>query len=202
MDGAWVPVLLAAVISLVAITWLTGRRAVARELRAGLEPIEDFSKVHPPLSGPPRAAVVLLSADPTGIPFRKSRPWLDPLIRDQLLVLLTVAFPPRPFVAEQHRVAIDRVSNSLVRLTAHFGYMEPPRITPIIRACGVAGLDIDKDTTAFVYADPVIVGKVRGGLPRWQRYIFEIMQRLSRKLAEDLEIKADRQVEIGVEVAV
>lgn len=150
----------------------------------------------------PRAAVVLLTPDPTGVPFRKSRPLLDPLIHDQLLVLLTVTFPPRPFVPEQQRVEIDRVSNSFVRLTACFGYLEPPRITPIIRACGVAGLYIDKDTTAFVYAEPVIVGKSRGGMPRWQRFIFEIMQRLSRKLAEDLEIKADRRVEIGVEVAV
>lgn len=202
MDGAWVPLLIAAFVSLVAITWLTGRRAVARELRAGMEPFEEFSKEHPPLTGPPRAAAVLLSGDPTGVPFRKSRPWLDPLIQDQVLVLLTVVFPPRPYVAEPHRVAIDRVSNSFVRLTAYFGYMEPPRITPIIRACGAAGLDIDKDTTAFVYADPVIVGKTRGGMPRWQRYFFEIMQRLSRRLAEDLEIKADRQVEIGVEVSV
>jgi KUP system potassium uptake protein len=202
VDGAWVPVLLAAVVSLVAITWLTGRRAVARELRAQLEPIEEFSKEHPALTGAPRAAVVLLTGDPTGVPFSKSRPWLDPLIHDQLIVLLTVTFPPRPFVAEPHRVAIERVSNSFVLLTAYFGYMEPPRITPILRACGVAGLNIDKNTTSFVYADPVIVGKIRDGMPRWQRYIFEIMQRLSRKLAEDLEIKADRRVEIGVEVAV
>lgn len=202
MDGAWVPLLIAAFVSLVAVTWLTGRRAVARELRAGIEPFEEFSREHPPLTGPPRAAVVLLSGDPTGVPFRKSRSWLDPLIQDQVLVLLTVVFPPRPYVAEPHRVAIDRVSNSFVRLTAYFGYMEPPRITPIIRACGAAGLEIDKDTTAFVYADPVIVGKIRGGMPRWQRYFFEIMQRLSRRLAEDLEIKADRQVEIGVEVSV
>jgi K+ transporter len=80
--------------------------------------------------------------------------------------------------------------------------MEPPRITPILHACGVAGLEIDKDDTAFVFADPVIVGKSRDGMPRWQRYFFEIMLRLSRRLAEDLEIKADRQVGIGVEVAV
>jgi KUP system potassium uptake protein len=202
VDGAWVPLLIAAIVSLVAITWLTGRRAVARELRAGLEPIEEFSKEHPALTSPPRSAVVLLTGDPTGVPFKKSRPWLDPPMRDQLIVLLTVIFPPRPYIADVERVAIDRLSNGFVRLRAYFGYMEPPRITPIIRACGVAGLEIDKDTTAFVYADPVIVGKIGTGMPRWQRNLFKVMYRLSRKLAEDLEIKADRQVEIGVEVAV
>jgi KUP system potassium uptake protein len=202
MDGAWVPLLIAAIVTLVAITWLTGRRAVARELRESLEPIEEFAKEHPPLTGPPRSAVVLLTGDPSGVPFKKSRPLLDAPMRDQVIVLMTVIFPPRPYVAAVERVAIDRLSNRFVRLRAYFGYMEPPRITPILSACGVAGLDIDKDTTAFVYADPVIVGKPRGGMPRWQRNFFEIMWRLSRRLAEDLEIKADRQVEIGIEVSV
>ncbi|MGB8910333.1 MAG: KUP/HAK/KT family potassium transporter [Candidatus Cybelea sp.] len=202
VDGAWVPILVAAVISFGAITWLTGRRAVARELREQLEPIEEFSKERPALTRAPRSAVVLLSGDPTGVPFRKSRPWLDPLMSDQLIVLLTVTFPPRPYVAEPQRVAIDRISNSFVRLTACFGYMEPPRIAPILRACETAGLNIGANTTSFVYANPVIVARSRDGMPRGQRYVFEIMQRLSRKLAADLEIKADRRVEIGVEVAV
>jgi KUP system potassium uptake protein len=202
VDGAWVPVLIAGVVSLVAVTWLTGRRAVARELRAQIEPIEEFSKQHPAYTGVPRSAVVLLTGDPTGVPFKKSRPLLDPPMRDQLLVLLTITFPPRPYVAEPHRVKIDRVSSNFVKVAAYFGYMEPPRITPILRACGVSGLNIDKDDTAFVFADPVIVGKGRDGVPRWQRYFFEAMLRLSRPLAEDLEIKANRRVGIGVEVAV
>jgi KUP system potassium uptake protein len=202
LDGAWVPILLAAVVSLIAITWLTGRRAVARELRAQSEPIEEYAKEHPPFSGPPRSAVVLLTGDPTGVPFKKSRPLLDAPMRDQVVVLMTVTFPPRPYIPEWQRVAVDRLSENFVQLTARFGYMEPPRITPILHACGVAGLFIDDDSTAFVYSDPVIVGKSSGGMPRWQRYIFEIMQRLSRRLAEDLEIRANRRVEIGVEVAV
>ncbi len=41
IDGAWVPVLIAAAISLLAVTWLTGRRAVAFELRDQYEPIEN-----------------------------------------------------------------------------------------------------------------------------------------------------------------
>jgi K+ transporter len=39
-------------------------------------------------------------------------------------------------------------------------------------------------------------------LPRWQRRFFEVLQRNSRTLATELEIKANRQIELGVEVAV
>ena len=80
--------------------------------------------------------------------------------------------------------------------------METQRLAPILNACGVADLNLDKDSTSFVFANPVIVGKSDGGLPSWQRRFFEVLQRNSRTLAAELEIKANRQIELGVEVAV
>jgi K+ transporter len=72
----------------------------------------------------------------------------------------------------------------------------------VLRACEAADLGIDNDATAFVYAYPVVVSKERGGLPGWQRDLFQLLLRLSRTLAAELEIKPNRRVELGVEVAV
>jgi K+ transporter len=105
-------------------------------------------------------------------------------------------------VPEDRRVTIDEISERLVRIRADFGYVEMQRLAPILNACGAANLNIDKDTTSFVFANPVIVGKRTGGLPSWQRRFFEVLQRNSRTLATELEIKANRQIEVGVEVAV
>ena len=202
IDGAWVPVLVAAGISLVAVTWLTGRRAVACELRDQYEPIEQFLTERRALTQRPKGAVVLLSGDPAGVPFVKDRPWLAPLIAEDLVILLTVKAVPRPYVPEKQRVTIDDSSENFTCIVAVFGYMEQPRLAPILSACGAANLDIDKDTTSFVYANPVIVGKKSGGLPPWQRKLFELMRRLSLTLAAQLEIKANRRIELGIEVAV
>jgi KUP system potassium uptake protein len=202
IDGAWVPLVVAAAIALIAITWLTGRRAVARELRAAQEPFDQFLAEQGTATNPPQGAVVLLSGDPAGVPFVQSRAWLGQLVRDKLVVLLTVKSAPRPHVSENERVTVDRISPRLVRVTAAFGYMETPRITPILRACETSDLAIDKDSTLFVYGSPVIVGKAHGGLPRWQRLFFDLMQRVSQSLATELQIKANRRIELGIEVAV
>jgi KUP system potassium uptake protein len=202
VDGAWLPLVVAAAISITAVTWLMGRRSVARELRAQQEPVETFVAEHPALAQPPKGAVVLLSGDPTGVPFVGTHKWLARLISDEVVILLTVKPVPRPYVPERERVTIDKMSERLVRVRADFGYMETPKLAPILRACGAADLNIDKDTTSFVYANPVIVAKERGGLPRWQRQFFELMHRNARTLATQLEIKANRQIELGVEVAV
>jgi KUP system potassium uptake protein len=202
LDGAWVPLVAAALISLIAVTWLTGRRAVARALAGEQEPMEDFLTEYGELTHPPKAAVVLLTADPTGIPFVNKHRWLAPLVAEERIILLTIVPVPKPYVGDDSRVKIEHVSNRFVRVTASFGYMEPVRLDPILRECEAEHLDIDKDTTSFIYADPVIVPKGIGGLPRWQRRLFEWLQHNARTLAAELEIKASRRVELGVDVPV
>jgi KUP system potassium uptake protein len=202
LDGAWVPLIVAAVITLIAITWLTGRRAIARALAAEQEPVESFFARHGELTGTPQGIVVLLTGDPTGVPFVDKHPWLAALIANEELVLLTISLAPRPYVDDAGRVVVDRVTKSFVRITASFGYMENPRLAPVLAACAACDLDIDRATTSFVYANPVIIPKAGGGLPNWQRRLLIWLQTNSRTLAAELEIPADRRVQLGVETAV
>jgi KUP system potassium uptake protein len=202
LDGAWVPLVVAAAILVIALTWLSGRRAVVREFRLAQEPADEFLAKHPALTGPVKGTIVLLSPDRDCVPLVRGHQWLDRLIGEELVVLLTITFEPRPYVPEAQRVLIERNSERLARVSAAFGYMELPRIGPIISACGAADLEIDKETTAFVYAGPVIVAKDGGGMPDWQRNCFQLLQRLSRTLAAELEIKPSRRVELGIEVPV
>ncbi len=202
LDGAWVPLVVAGVIAVVAITWLTGRRAVAQGLAAGQEPVERFLAERKPNAAKPARTIVFLTADPTGVPFVNNHPWLAPLIDEDLLVLMTVIAVPVPYVAENERVTIERASDRFVRVRATFGYMERPTLDPIMQACESRNLDLDHDATSFVYANPLVVRATHAGLPRWQRGLFAWLQRNSRTLATELEIPANRRIELGVEAAV
>jgi KUP system potassium uptake protein len=202
LDGAWVPLVVAAVISIVATTWLTGRRAVARSLAAGQKSMDAFLKEYGNVTQAPNGTIVLLTGDPTGVPFLDNHPWLGQLLAVEQLVLLTVTIAPVPYVARDKRVTIERVTSRFVRVRALFGYMERPTLAPILQQCKQERLDIDKDTTSVVYANPVIVPEPHGGLPRWQRGLFLWLQHNSRNLATELEIPANRRIELSVEAAV
>lgn len=201
LDGAWAPLIVAAIISIMATTWLTGRRAVARSLAVGQKSIDAFLK-EGNVTQAPTGTIVFLTGDPTGVPFVENHRWLGPLLAEEQLVLLTVATVPVPYVAGDERVSIERVTSRFVRMHAKFGYMERPTLVPILQQCEREWLDIDKETISVVYANPVIVPEAHGGLPRWQRSLFLWLQRNSRNLAMELEIPANRCVELSVEAAV
>jgi K+ transporter len=80
--------------------------------------------------------------------------------------------------------------------------MEPFRIEPVLQSCESQGLDLEEERTSFFYADTKIVALPRGGLPRWQRWLFSVLHRNARTLPEELEIPAERCVELGVTVAI
>jgi KUP system potassium uptake protein len=202
LDGAWVPLVVAGIISMLAITWLTGRRAVAQGLAAGQKPMDAFLAQYGNVQRPTDRTIVLFTGDPSGVPFVDNHRWLGPLIAEERLVLLTIAGVPVPYVDEGRRVTIDAVTPEVVRVRAAFGYMERPTLAPILQACSTERLHIAMDTSSFVYANPIIVPKREHGLPRWQRSLFSWMQRNARTLAEELEIPANVRVELSVDAEV
>jgi KUP system potassium uptake protein len=202
LDGAWVPLVVAGAISVVAITWLTGRRAFSRGFAAGQEPVERFLAKRLPAIAPPDDTIVMFTGDPSGVPFVRDHAWLEPLMDERQLVLLTINPVPVPYVDDAHRVTIDRTSPRFVRVSAEFGYMEKPRLEPILHACESDHLDLEAPTTSFIFADPVVVPAKQGGLPRWQRGLFAWLQQNSRSLPTELEIPVAKRVQLSVEAAV
>jgi KUP system potassium uptake protein len=200
-DGAWIPLAISALVMAIAITWLEGRRGVAKVLTEQQVPVAQFLAEHPALKHSAEGTMVLLTGDPNGVPFVTNHRWLVPRLDHERVALLTIVSAGRPYVDEHERVRIERPCDRFAKISASFGYMEQPRIKPIIEACKRNGFDIDSDTTSFVYADPIILRKTNG-LPRWQRRLFGFLHRLSKPLAEELRIKPERRVELGLEVDV
>jgi KUP system potassium uptake protein len=202
LEGGYVPVAISAAVTIVALTWLEGRRCVARSVREQLEPVEQFlNETYDQPLGHATGTMVFLSGDPEGIPFMANHRWLRARAHHERIVLLTLSRVQAPYADPANRVKIERLSDRLVRVVAHFGYMEPPRIAIILDACSASGLQLDDPETSFFYADAKLT-KMAGGMPGPQRWLFGVLSRNSRPLSDDLQIPADRRVELGLEVAI
>jgi KUP system potassium uptake protein len=202
IDGGYVPFAISAVITTIALTWLEGRRCIAITLHEQVQPVEDYLRETRSLALPAaNGTMVFLTGDPNGVPFMLKHRWLKRRSFHERIVLLNLSRVQGPYADAEHRVKIEHLSERLVRVVAHFGYMEPPRVAPILQSCGEAGLHIEDPETSFFYADPKLVPAAHG-MPRTLRWLFGVLARNSRPLPDDLQIPADRRVEIGLEVGI
>ena len=201
LDGGYIPLAISAVLVLLSLTWLEGRRCLARALADQQTSLEDvLQKLPAGVAG--GGTMVFLTPDPRGVPFLARHRWIRERAKDERIVVLNIARAGTPYLTHEERVTVERFSLRLIRVVARFGYMEAPRLEPILRACEAFGLDLDRDDTSFFYADAKIEALARDGMPAWRREIFEALLRNARPLPDDLRIKAERRVELGVTVAI
>jgi hypothetical protein len=161
--------------------------------------VAKFLADHPALKQKPEGTMVLLTRRSERGAVRSTPPLDRAPSRLRTGRAADDRFGGRPYVDEHERVTITRPCDRFAQISWSFGYMEQPRIKPILEACKKRGFD--SDTTTFIYADPIILRKTNG-LPRWQRRFFGFLHRLSKPLAEELRIKPERRIELGIEVDV
>jgi KUP system potassium uptake protein len=202
LDGAWVPVLVSAVLAYCALTWLEGRRCFAKSLAAKALPVAEYVRDARTEIAEPKGTMIFLTGDPGRVPFIGDHRWLRERAEEERVVLLTLVRSLQPYVSSTARVKVERVQEKLTIVRASFGYMERPDIMPVFRACSTSGLELDSDDTSFFYADAKLVPAKDKPFPAWQRGFFGFMFRNARPLPDDLGIRPDRRIEIGVEVAI
>jgi KUP system potassium uptake protein len=201
VQGAWLPLAISAVLSIIALTWLEGRKRLHAALAAQQMPVDEVLQTIQQPTTLPTETMVFLTPDPNGVPFLASHRWIRERARNERIVLLNLQPTRQPYVSADSRVTIETLSAQLVRVRGRFGFMESPRIDPVLQACGAQGLDIDNPETPFFYADPKIVAAKDHGFPYWRRWLFAVLSRNSRPLPDDLQIPAERRIELGVTVA-
>jgi KUP system potassium uptake protein len=200
LDGGWIPISISVVIVVISMTWLEGRRSLQKALAEQQIPLETVLEKLPSGMGE-EGTMVFLTPDPRGVPFLARHRWVRDRAREERIVVMNITRATTPYLTDEERVTVERFSLRLVRVIARFGYMEAPRIDPILKSCAAFGLDLDRDDTSFFYADPKIEPLARGGMPSWRRELFATLQRNARPLPDDLHIKAERRIELGVTVA-
>jgi KUP system potassium uptake protein len=201
-EGAWLPLAISAFFVLTSWTWLEGRRCLGKSLLDLQMPLEQYLREAKPSNVHPKGTMVFLTGNPHGVPFigGKHR-WIRARADEEQIVLLTLTRAARPYVPQSERVHIKRINERLAIVGASFGYMEGPVISAVTQACGAQGLNIDSDDTSFFYADPKIIAAHEKRLPGWQRGYFSFLARNARPLPDDLEIRPERRVELGIEVS-
>jgi KUP system potassium uptake protein len=203
-QGGYVPLILAALVYSVMLTWHVGATAVTARLQDAVMPIGAFVANIAEGSIPrvPGTAVFLTRTQRDVPPVMV---WHVRHIRalHERIFVLTVTTQSVPWVDDSTRLTFEEIAPRFWRAAARYGFMERPDIPALLQQAHERGCAIDlSDVTYFVGHETVVPRDDEKALPRVVEALFAFMQRNSAHLTEYFRLPTDAVVEIGREISI
>jgi len=202
-EGAWVPLLLAACVGLIMITWVRGARLLSKQTRkqeVDLDWLLRKLEAKPPHRVPGTA--VFFTGDPDAVPTALMHNLKHNRVLHERNIILSIRTEETPRVPRHERVTVDRISDSFIRVVARYGFMETPSVPKILEVCRRKDLNIDIGATSFFLSRRNLRPTPKSEMPGWQDRLFVALARSAQDATTYFKIPTDRVVEVGTQVAV
>lgn len=202
-EGGWVPLAIAAALSLIMFTWMRGYGIllkITRRNEADLDWLVRRLEAKPPARV--NGTAVFLSADVNAAPTSLLHNLKHNRVLHERNVVLSIKTQDTPRVPRHERVQIDRTNETFIKVVAHYGFMETPSIPKILESCRRKDLKIDIGATSFFLSRRSLRTTSKSEMPRWQERLFIWLARTAEDATTYFQIPTDRVVEVGTQVAV
>lgn len=203
LHGGWFPLVLAAIIVTLMLTWRDGRQLVYDNLRRHLIPLEDFLQslfIQPPSRV--EGTAVFFRAEGDGVPHAMLHNLLHNKVLHERTVFLTVFNADIPTIPDSERVKVEALGHDCFQVNVHYGFKDDRDIPHALALCKNAGLDFEPMNTSFFIARQTVIPKVGGGMALWRESLYATMSRNARDAADYYRVPANRVIELGTQVEI
>jgi len=205
-EGGWFPLLIAAAIAFLMLTWRSGVKLVEAARGALRQPEEDLietavSKCHARLPG----TAVFLASAPNGVPLALTQFVKHNHVLHQRVVLVTVLIAEAPRIPDEDRAEVIEVIEGITRVILHFGFMQYPVILEGLQlACEqgkLPGIDLN-NITYYIGRETIIPSEKIAGMWVWRETVFAFLQRNAERTAAFFGVPTKQVVEFGTEIEI
>ena len=170
-DGGWFPLLLAAIVFLLMMTWKKGRSILARRVQEETQLLDEFLEEigrHPPTRVPGTA--VFMNGNATRTPPALLHNLEHNKVLHERVLFLTVKTRQIPHVDPEDRIEFEVLSNGFSRMRVYYGYMEDPDIPAVLKNIRQPGFVFEPNqTTYFLGRETIIATMKYSGMARWRK---------------------------------
>ncbi len=200
-SGGWIPLVTGTGILFMMTTWKLGRDRVGKFLKHRSEPLEAFlDNVHDKHPVRVSGTAVFMTSSSSGTPPVLLHHFKHNQVLHAQVVLLSIIGEDVPIVARDKRVAVEQLREGFYRVTAHYGFMQTPKVIDILRACEKMGLHTRKEDTSFYLGREKLVITRNPGLSMVRKVLFGFLSRNARPATDFFEIPPERVVEMGMQL--
>jgi KUP system potassium uptake protein len=203
-EGGYVPMLIGAALIARMLIWSHGRTSL---LETYASRFSTFDKARPLIDRLLTTRVpgigVFLSPSAENVPPILVHHVARGRSLHETAVMLTVERPPVPVVAEDARWRLTPLGDGFYRLVIAFGYMEEPRLLPVLHeAAKATGLPLDSTDTTFYVGYETVIVQDEWRINRIPEAIFSYFNRNAVRDEEHYGMPCDQVVEIGAQLRV
>jgi KUP system potassium uptake protein len=205
-EGGWFPLLLAAIIAFVMLTWRAGVKLVESARAKLRQPEEDLieTAINKCRARLPGTAVYLASA-PNGVPLALTQFVKHNRVLQERVLLVTVLIEELPRIPDEERAEVIEIVPGITRVILHYGFMQYPTIYEGLQlACRqgkLPGVDLT-DVTYFIGRETIIPREDVQGMWVWRESLFAFLQRNAERTAAFFGVPTGQVVEFGTEIEI
>ncbi|MFL6839637.1 MAG: potassium transporter Kup [Bradyrhizobium sp.] len=205
-EGGWFPLLLAAIVAFLMLTWRGGVKLVERARGKLRQPEEDLietavNKCRARLAG----TAVFLASAPRGVPLALTQFVRHNHVLHERVVLVTVLIEESPRIPDEERAEVIEIIPGITRVILHYGFMQYPTIYEgLILTCKqgkLPGVDLS-DVTYFIGRETIIPREDIPGMWVWREALFAFLQRNAERTAAFFGVPTGQVVEFGTEIEI
>ncbi|RYD29325.1 MAG: potassium transporter Kup, partial [Verrucomicrobiaceae bacterium] len=199
--GGFVPIIAALILYTMMTTWKAGRRYLSHKLQEQALPLKQFLEsiergktVH----RVPGTAVFM--AGSTGLtPISLLHNLKHNKVLHERIIFLTIESQLHPYVDPDQRLTIEKLADNVYRIVGHFGFMEQPDVSELLRQCGGHNLMLDPMQTSYFLGRETII-PTHHTFARWRSKLFSTMSRNAQSAVAYYNIPPSRVVEFGIQI--
>ena len=208
--GAWLPLAVGVIVSMVMINWRRGQVIVTRNRVAQEGPLDEFldglaAKKPPPIRLPMVGVFLCRDKGTTPLALRAEVEHTNTL--PEKVVIVSVDTISIPHVETPDRCAVEVIGHGLfkvVHLTARFGYHDElsiPDALVLARKQGLLARNLDLEHARYFVSRITITPTETPATKRWRNSLFIGMARNAASAVEHFGLPGDRTVILGSQVA-
>ena len=202
MDGGYIPILLGAAVLTIMVIWNRGRSLLGFQNTSRFPSVDAaHACVDANLAARVPGTAVFLSSSSDGLPL--------PLIRHvershslhETVILLTIRTVGQPVVPEAERYTTLKLDRGFYRVTVAFGFIEDPKVLPILRtAVAEANIPFPDDQVTYYLGRDNLIASSKGHMGAVAESIFSFLQKNAVAADRFFGLPPRQVVELGTQL--
>ncbi len=202
VEGGYVPMLVGAAFFTVMVVWRVGRTALAAYTRSHSAPLDRFlATLDQRVAARVPGTAIFLSSMASDVPMILEHHIQRIHALHERVVLLTIVFAHVPYVSAAERVEVHELDKGLVRVIAHYGYMDGTDIPAALVAAGPkCKLGIDLADATYYLGRETFLATAKGKLGPLSEQLFAFLSRNAASATSYFAIPSEQVIEIGTQI--